>query len=439
MKIDITLAQLLDPQSQTLLAVDLPKTWRQQLPAMLEIQTAKNQPTVSCDSLIWYQGLKKYRILDYFNQAYDHLPINGQLIIMDSLQAAHYDYVLAQAGRCGFKLCYEHKQADGFILSLQKYKQLRWRTQFVEQPQQQAIRTLFKQVFHAEMDQAFWQWKYGAGRGVATGVWHKDELVAHYGGMYKRLSYFGKTEMGIQIGDVMVIPKERARLTRQGPFYLSATSFAEQFVGYGTDALVPYGFPSERHVKIAQRLGIYQTVDEIVELQWQATEAAVAGTVQTWQQKPRWQRRLAYSYLWRQMLAEQQQHIIGIRDWAYLQHRYCQHPNKHYDLLWFSMGRLPQALLIVHRGADMCRLMDYIGAKKYIRPALAALSHYLAQQNITVFSGWFSRYAADNLLDSHAQAHKTEIVLPTITWSKGPAVSTLKGRWWLSTGDTDFL
>jgi len=397
--------------------------------------------------LLWWQGLSQHGILSYLNQANDLLAIRGILIVADTQLLSSTDFLndfLAQAQRNGFEPLYQSCQARTTrfpCVVLQKQRQVRWQTTVLDGSHQQAIRDLFEDVFAEAMDASLWSWKYAQGRGVATGVWQDGRLVAHYGGMFKRLSYQGNTVMGIQIGDVMVTRTERGRLTRQGPFYLSATAFAEHYVGYHKAALIPYGFPSERHVRIARHLGIYAKVDDIIECRWIAKQSDLNSPIQVWKTVSNWKNRLRYSLIWRQMRREQQHRLLGIRDWAYIQHRYCQHPHKHYELLWVRGQQGTIALWIVHRDPNQTRLMDYIGLQCHLAFSLTVLKNWLFEQQIDSISGWFSRSCADcfQLADAKMVESKTDIVLPTIVWSAGPSADSLHGLWWLTTGDTDFL
>ncbi len=180
-KTEINLAILLDTTVKGIQIIDLPGNWREQIPAEYQLVSCNNQPQSVNDCLIWWQGLKKYKMLDYFNRAYDSLSQDGQFICIEKLylhneQRPYRPYVLAQA--------------------------------------------------------------------------------------------------------------ERGRLTRRGPFYLSATCFAEQYVGYG--AALGFGFPNSRHVTIAQRLGIYQKLDDIIGLEWDELTESYSGRILSWQNRVFW-------------------------------------------------------------------------------------------------------------------------------------------------------
>ena len=49
------------------------------------------------------------------------------------------------------------------------------------------VRTAAASIFGHEMSPEHWQWKYGDGRGEAIGVWEDGALIAHYGGVARRI------------------------------------------------------------------------------------------------------------------------------------------------------------------------------------------------------------------------------------------------------------
>ena len=107
------------------------------------------------------------------------------------------------------------------------------------------------------MSQALWEWKYGHGHGLASGVWNQDgELVAHYGGFPRKVIDAGQVRMAVQIGDVMVRPAERGLMTRKGAFYQAVTHFLSAHVGDGAEFPHAFGFPNRRAMALAQRLGL---------------------------------------------------------------------------------------------------------------------------------------------------------------------------------------
>ncbi len=80
----------------------------------------------------------------------------------------------------------------------------------------------------------------------------------------RAIQLFGSPARAVQIGDVMVHPKQRGILTRKGPFFQAAANFLEHFVGQGKDFPIAFGFPSERAYRLAEHLGLYEKVGELM-------------------------------------------------------------------------------------------------------------------------------------------------------------------------------
>ena len=106
-----------------------------------------------------------------------------------------------------------------------------------------------------------------------------QRLVAFYGGMPRELSFQGSSWRGIQVGDVMVDPDLRGSLSRRGPFQMAASTFLEQMLGQGGPCQIGFGFPNARAMTVAQKLGLYRAVDEVLELTWPASARGSGGAL----------------------------------------------------------------------------------------------------------------------------------------------------------------
>lgn len=414
-----------------------------------------DSPTGCFKLMLIEAGLEQLDFLDVLYKAQELLKTTGSLVVIGKLHTKRpledhiakwplLKHLIAQANRQGFILKQQvtlSKKNARILLQFEKARSVRWKMLPIREIDQPKLAALFKNVFQQTLSFSLWQWKYGENRGVAVAVWQANQMIGHYGGMYRQLTYFGQPKTGIQIGDVMVTQQERARLTRHGPFYLSATTFSERHVGYGTAGLLPYGFPNARHMKIAKLLNIYEKVDDVVEIRWTSQPSKKLFTHVTQLKRPissKYQKII--DNLWQEMQQDLKNHIAVVRDWPYIQYRYLAHPHKKYTLLltkdWMQR---PLGLIILSVEEDTCRLMDYIGELKHLSSALTQIRAYLATQNIKEITGWFSGAFSELWQQSGGQVRTTEITLPTIVWTPGPAVSDIANKWWLTTGDTDFL
>jgi len=343
-------------------------------------------------------------------------------------------------------LTYREKYASGHygyaLLHFRKKTIPKWRLQLLDKNHIPAMLGLFKNAFHHDMTSASWQWKYGSNLNHQVGAWRGDRLIAHYGGVGRKILYFGQPQMAVQICDVMVDTSERGILTRKGPFFLTAATFPERFVGYGKPYLVGFGFPNERHMKISERHGLYAAVGHMTEFSWS-----------TRSRFPLWGTRLhllsgdqtnltktLVNKCWQQMAEDLQEAIVGVRDWKYLQHRYLGHPNQQYQIVLVKnrFSGHARGIFILRIDPEGCEIVDLIASLVEI-PLLIIHARRLAGMYgatrvfCQITENFSSHFAATSGTQKNAN-----IPIPATAWSNGPAPETLKNRCWLMGGDKDF-
>ncbi len=466
------------------------------------LQDFKTQPE-SFDVVLLQESAQYIEPLVIFNKALDLLPLSGDLIIVDEF-ALKYDEagieglhllndLVALAKRFGFELIehvdlstqaaptldyllhitathrqslikdlaltdeqlthldesnrsYQKKYVSGHygyaLLHFRKQTIPKWRLQILEKIQTPEMFSLFKKTFHHDMTPATWQWKYGSNSGREIGIWRDNQLIAHYGGVSRKILFFGRPQTAVQIGDVMVDTSERGTLTRKGPFFLMAATFLERYIGYGKPYLIGFGFPNERAMKVAERLGLYAEAGRMIEFSW--------GTRSRF---PLWGTRLhpigreqtdfaitIADQCWQHMAADLQTAVIGVRDWQYLQHRYLDHPNQQYQIILVKnrFNQRARGILVLRYDPEGCEIVDLIAPLAEI-PLLITHARRLA--GIHGATRMFCRIT-ENFARYFAVAggiqQTTNIHIPANAWSNGPLPETLKDRWWLMSGDKDF-
>lgn len=457
----------------------------------------------SFDVILFQESAQYIEPLVIFNKALDLLPLSGDLIILDEF-ALKYDEarsarlhplnnVVTLAERFGFELIermdlsamaaptldyllqitaihrkslikdlaltdeqltqldesnrdYLKKYVNGHygyaLLHFRKKISPKWRLQLLQKNQAQEMFGLFKKTFHHEMTPATWQWKYGSNLSHEIGIWRENKLIAHYGGIARKILFFGQPQIAVQIGDVMVDTNERGTLTRKGPFSLMAATFLERYIGYGKPYLIGFGFPNERAMKVAERLGLYAEVGRMVECSWN-----------TRSRFPLWGTRLqlidrdqtdfaitAVNECWQRMAANLQTAVIGVRDWQYLQHRYLDHPFQQYQILLVKSrfsGRA-RGILVLRYDPEGCEIVDLIAPLTEI-PVLITHARRIAGIHCAtrvfchITENFTSYFAATG-----GKQQSLDIRIPANAWSNGPPPKILKNHWWLMSGDKDF-
>lgn len=457
----------------------------------------------SFDAVLFQESAQYIEPLLIFKKAMNLLTLSGDLIIIDEF-ALKYDSVgisrlhllqdiIALAGRFGFELfehldlstmaaptldhllrmttthrrnllqdlalnteqlqqldesnrSYRNKYASGHhgyaLLHFRKKSLPKWRLQLLGKNHIPAMLGLFKDTFHHDMTQATWQWKYGSNLSHQVGAWLGDKLIAHYGGVGRKILFFGQPQMAVQICDVMVDTNERGILTRKGPFFLTTATFLERFIGYGKPYLVGFGFPNERHMKIAERHGLYAAVGRMTEFSWS-----------TRSRFPLWGTRLhlisgnqtnltkaTVNQCWQRMARDLHGAIIGVRDWEYVLHRYLNHPQQRYQVILVKSRFSPRArgILVLRSDPEGCEIVDLIAPLAEI-PLLITHARRLAglQGAARVFCRITENFARHFAVTGGTQ-QTVNIHIPANAWSDGPPPETLKDHWWLMSGDKDF-
>lgn len=332
-------------------------------------------------------------------------------------------------------------QREYALLQLEKGEAPRWRLSRLDDRYKNEMLDLFEQSFGYRINSALWQWKYGSGRGLQVGVWSGSELVAHYGGMPRAVQYFGASRSAVQIGDVMVLNSERGVLTRSGPFFLMASSFLERYIGLGKPFLLGFGFPQERAMRLAERLGLYAEVGRMVEVVWPPLPRA-----------PQWLTRLskitaadvkshqAIDELWLEMAADLTDVVVGVRNWNHFRHRYFDHPTNAYDVYLVRKrltGRCVGAV-VLKRSDTRCELIDLVAPLQAIPTLVAHARRLTGLEGSTHLHCGITENFYTAFSGPDGVKKDMDIRIPTSIWGAVPDPESIKNRWWLMLGDTDF-
>lgn len=318
-------------------------------------------------------------------------------------------------------------------------RQPRWRPQWIGPEHEAQCFDLFEAAFGYRIDPALWRWKYRDTPSPGMGVWREGRLVAFYGAMPRPVRFLGEPASTVQIGDVMSHPAERGVMTRSGPFQIACSTFIDRSVGYGRPQLFGFGFPTAKALQVAQKLGLYEGVDQICELIWESG--------------PSWAQRLlrctpagvhdaaVIDKLWHGMAGDFRGSIIGVRDATYVQERYRNHPTVSYDCLLVRrvLTGAPQGLIVVRQPQpDRVELVDLIAPKRNVPALIAAARRWAADHGANRVTAWVTESHAGVFAATAPQQQQLDLVVPANVWSPGPSAAELRGRWWLMAGDTDF-
>ncbi len=350
------------------------------------------------------------------------------------------EYVVAIGTRCGFTAIDLEVQTDtgdmgSFVRAFRKSAVPRWLLRHLRPADYAEIAVLFQEVFGHAMSPELWAWKYANGRGNAVLASRDGVLVAHYGGMYREILLCGRPEWAYGGSDVMVHPQERGVMTRQGPFLLTAATTAEL---YGP---VAFGFPTERAMLVAERMGLYTKAGRMAEVRW---EPAAPGLRLRTRVRPLAQRSAAdqalVDGLWAAMADDLKHSVVGVRDWKFLEHRYFGHPHNQYEVLAVTSRLTGKALgvMVLRRLEGSCELLDVIAPIANLALVLDQARRMTARWGLAYLYCWITTNHAHHFVACGGKEEALNVFIPTSCWTDDPRVGMLIDKWWLTSGDTDF-
>lgn len=350
------------------------------------------------------------------------------------------DHAVAIGVRCGYveqAVDAAELPVDGprFVRVLRKSSVARWQLRHVRASDFGDIAALFQEVFGHALSHELWSWKYAHGHGNAVVAARHGVAIAHYGGMYRDILLCGRPDWAFQICDVMVHPKERGVMTRQGPFLLTAATSAEIYGPLG------FGFPNARAMLVAEKMGLYSEVGQLVSVRW-----GVAETGYRWSTRVRAvdrndpADRARVDGLWLAMAQDLREAVVGVRDGQYLEHRYFNHPHNRYEVLMVTArwtGR-PLGILVLRRQDDACELLDVVGPLKNLPLLIDQARRLAGLWGMPSLYCWITRNQARRFVDCGGTEEEINISIPTSCWTDDARADQFKDRWWLMSGDTDF-
>ncbi len=351
-----------------------------------------------------------------------------------------FEYVVAIGVRCGFAEQVtvddeEGMERSGRVRVFRKATTARWQLRHVRTRDFDAIANLFHEVFGHPISRELWSWKYANGHGDGVLAVRNGALIAHYGGMYRDVMLCGKPDWVFQICDVMVHPKERGVMTRQGPFLLTAATSAEIYGPLG------FGFPNARAMEVAAKMGLYAEVGQMSEVRWQPASprlrlrtrlhSIVSGNAAS---------RTVVETLWAAMARDLRYDVVGVRDWQFVEHRYFSHPHNHYEVL-AATSRLtgkPLGVMVLRRLDTMCELVDVIAPLANLPLLIDQARRLTGLWGLPYLYCWITKNHLQRFLATEGQETALNVSIPTSCWTEDPRADIFKNRWWLMSGDTDF-
>jgi hypothetical protein len=300
------------------------------------------------------------------------------------------------------------------------------------------IMKLFHEVFGREMTLEEWRWKYTGRRNEkvysAVAVHERDGIVAHYGGMPHRMIYQGREVYGLAIGDVMVHARHRGFKL----FKDVASLVPDEAVRDGI--ILGYGFPNERALRLPEKLGLYEKIEDVCE--------SNKGT-RFWNNASRYVYKLSpLNYddrriddLWEEVKSSKVLSVV--RDADYLRWRYQRHPLFSYELWglrkrWSSRLR---GLAVLRREHEKERVLIV----DFVSPATEMAALFQKIENVVYTAGgkrltlWHPEYLKGKMIRMGFSVGSAGTSIPRTTHEQTLRKNEIAGRFFYTMGDTDFL
>lgn len=302
------------------------------------------------------------------------------------------------------------------------------------------LQPLFEAVFKHPVSLALLHWKYGDHRGESWLAESVDgQPVMHCGLYFRDVMLDGGMLRVAQLVDLMAPPKSQGLSRRDSPFAVLMRTILAGLPRTDNPAGVAFGFPSDRAMRLGERMGVYREVDRLMELEFSpihrrfgprrrvlsAIDACDAAIL---------------SDLWTRMSRDLSAFAVGVRDVRYLQQRYLAHPEQHYTLLLIESfwRKKPIGLAVIGPGDDRRELLDIVCAWKEVPEVIGAAQCWLAENSgKTLLFSLTERFARQ--MDSFAvRCEPTQFRIMGNPFSPPASILSLEGRWWLTGGDTDY-
>jgi hypothetical protein len=307
----------------------------------------------------------------------------------------------------------------------------------------EAICALFNRIFSDEMSLSHWQWKYQREQSRAIVAYQDDKLVAHYGGVGMDVLLEGKQSTAIQVADLMVDQSARQAVRRGSPFFLMASAFLDNYVGYGNPFYLGYGFPSERAMALSDRLGLFTPIGVMHEVTWKINEMdTFRGNDLTVITQANFADHIdRINDLWARFSKNFAQRFVCKKNTDFIRWRYLEHPAKTYAIYLVTSRLTGNAkyLLVMRHDQQKSMLMDILTRKLDLVQALKFAKQLTKQQGNQKLVTWCSETDLSRFLIEQAEDKSLPIAIPANTRSSGPTSDNQADKWWFMPGDTDYL
>ncbi|MGO9614116.1 MAG: GNAT family N-acetyltransferase [Dissulfurispiraceae bacterium] len=299
---------------------------------------------------------------------------------------------------------------------------------------EEGITSLFRQVFGQDMTLTQWNWKYGAsGKGKMYTKVAEDaskRIIAHVGGIPLR-GIFQRSKMHFfQMTDVMVHPEVRGFLGRKNIFdVIMKRSFED--IEREFPNVFCYGFSGTRPFLIGKRLGIYDEVEQALDISTQLRRSLFnpyTVHIMHWHDD-------RLDSLWDGVSKDIS--LAVVRDKEYLCWRYDTNPFFTYGLLGFFLFGKLKGWAVIKKSADETLLIDLLTEQQRCGNILKSLCNYLISIGEKKIRFWLPPSWRDTLKGYSFQ--ESGVIVTNVVWKLPLQASVVKDNFYYTMGDVDIF
>lgn len=302
------------------------------------------------------------------------------------------------------------------------------------------LQPMFEAVFKHPVSLELLHWKYGDQRGESWLAESCDgQPLVHCGLHFRDVLLNGDLLRAAQLVDLMAPPTSKGLSRKTSPFAVLMQRMLAGLPRLDNPLGIAFGFPSDRAMRLGERMGVYRAVDRVMELEFapirqrfgprrrvlsgiDASDAAIL------------------SELWSMMSRDLSAFALGVRDVRYLQQRYLAHPEKRYTLVLMESFWLkkPIGLAVIGAGDDRRELLDIVCAWKNAPAVIGAAQRWLADNSGEALLFSLTERFAQQLASLAVRCQPTEFRIMANPFAPTATIALLESRWWLTGGDTDY-
>ena len=288
---------------------------------------------------------------------------------------------------------------------------------------------IFSKVFNHKIKPEFWCWKYGYDSSLSLIAFVEGIPCGHYGGINRPVMINQYQYSGLQACDVALLEKNRDGFLKS-TFKFLALLFIRNAYASGVEFI--YGFPHIRHMKLGERLGLYQQGEKLRSLSIKFVDNEFKGVAF---EKVTFDK---LSLHFNDCLLKFNTSLFSFglnylyRDMAYFIQRYDKHPEYHYT---YHLSYDRKSVFVLKRNNKDLFVMDYIGSLNDLEFNLKSL--FLS---IKKFDGVICLWASDKMIENFFQRDSYSFSDYIACFSYSSKSMEFDGcNFFISMGDTDFI